>query len=77
MSLREDLYALWKKAENLEAHQRFQEREAQEAIQQRDELLALCRRWKVPTPDATCRECDAPMSMRKWSEQFCHNCRGE
>lgn len=74
MTLREELYDLWRRESDLEVSRAFQQREALEATTQRDELLALLWKHGIQGPDASCRICDAPMSMRPWNRQYCSRC---
>ena len=75
MTLREELYELWQREEQAETVRSFKEREAKEAISQRDALLARLWEAGIQGPDASCRCCDAPMSMMQWKDQYCRRCR--
>lgn len=83
MSLKNDLYELYRKADSLEVYERMREREIKEVVRDRDELIATLNRLKEegvykPKEDefvGYCKECDSPMSMKPWAKQYCHICK--
>ena len=78
-SLRDELYALYKRVEAQEVFDAFKATEAKQAVTERDGLLTLFQltNKSTPTLDSTCRHCDAPMAMCRWDDQYCSTCKGD